>query len=138
MDFITIQCLQWTACLCSPLMGKLRLGPSRFHGWHLATCYLVSSPFKPIATVAATFLLIIVTMKQSSSTTHLKLETNAMDGEQSQKPGSICFETMIESYVDVHAILKKWNSYCFASRHYQRLPSNLAESFEDLNFHGME
>ena len=38
--------------------------------------------------------------------------TNAMDVEQTyegspQEPGSICFETTIESFVDVHAIVQK-------------------------------
>ena len=140
MDFITIHSCNVLLAYAHLLICKLCLGPFRFHGWHLAMCYLVFSSFKPSYSWSHFSFdqcdneaELINYASQAGDTSPF---TNAMDVEQTyevgpQKSGSIniCFETTIESYVDVHAIVQKWNSYCFVSRPYHRLPSNLAEKF---------
>ena len=85
--------------------------------------YLVSFPFKPSYSWSV-WLWSGGHHWRISSRRCLPL-TNAMDVEQTyegspQEPGSICFETTIERFVDVHAIVQKWNSYCFVSRPYPK------------------
>ena len=79
-------------------------------------CYLVSSSFKPRYSCSHFSFdqcdneaELINYASQAGDASPL---TNAMDVEQTyevgpQKPGSICFETMIENFVDVHAIVQK-------------------------------
>ena len=82
------------------LRGKLRLEPSLFRSLELINYNSQAGDACPL--------------------------TNAVDIEGTYEGG---FETMIECHValDVHAIVQKGNSYCFVSRPYHKLPSNLVE-----------
>ena len=89
--------------------GKLRLGPSRFLSLELIN----------YASVAG-------------DTSWL---TNTMDVEGTyksgpQRSGGVRFEITVQSHValDVQAIVQKRSSYCFVSRPYYGLPSNVSRS----------